>query len=81
MVLLGGYKHLERIAGITDVSGKQVCPGSPDGVWATWELITAPKLIGCCTAPKVQVLFVEGGIRACHCLSLWLTPLFLFAEL
>lgn len=70
MVLLGSCKHLERIAGITDVSGKQVFPGSSDGVWATCELVTAPKLIGGCTAPKLWVLFVEGRIKAYHFITL-----------
>lgn len=68
MVLLGSCKHLERIVGITDVSGKVACPGSPDGVWETCELVTGPKLIGGCTEPKLWMLFVEGGIRAYHCL-------------
>lgn len=81
LVLLGSCKHLEMIAGSTDVSGKHVCPGSSDVFWTTCELVTAPKLVGSCTAPKLHVLFVEGEIRAYHYLSLCLTLLFCSAEL
>lgn len=70
MVLLGSCKDLERIEGIMDVSGKQVFPGSSDGVWATCELVVAPKLVGGCTATKLWVLFVEGRIKACHFITL-----------
>lgn len=75
-ILLGSCKHSEMIAGSTDVSGKQVCLVSSDVLWAPCELVTVPKLVCDCTAPKL-----EGEIRAYHYLSLCLTLLFPSTEL